>query len=306
MSTRPGSSPARPAASAASGRSPPWSAATASPPPPATPRAWTTSSSASATCSCRCSSTSPTAPRSSRPSQRRTSASGGSTSWSTTPATASSGWSRSCPRPRRATRSRPTCSARCGSPRPRCRILRAQGSGHILQVSSIGGISAFPNIGDLPRVEVGAGGLQPVAGPGGRRLRHQGHADRARRLLHRLGRRVGAARRPRCRPTTTLREQAAEARKARLGTPGDPAATRAAVLEVVDAERPAAADLLRRRPAGDRDARLRVAAGDLAGVGAGVDRSAREEGLTLGREPARVPERARGRGCGMRSIRARS
>ena len=44
----------------------------------------------------------------------RTSTSGASTSSSTTPATASSGWSRSSASRRPATRSRPTCSARCG------------------------------------------------------------------------------------------------------------------------------------------------------------------------------------------------
>jgi NAD(P)-dependent dehydrogenase (short-subunit alcohol dehydrogenase family) len=35
-------------------------------------------------------------------------------------------------------------------------VLREQGSGHILQVSSIGGISAFPGIGAYSRLEVGA------------------------------------------------------------------------------------------------------------------------------------------------------
>jgi len=34
-------------------------------------------------------------------------------------------------------------------------IMRAQGSGHIIQVSSIGGISAFPTVGAYQRVEVG-------------------------------------------------------------------------------------------------------------------------------------------------------
>ena len=46
---------------------------------------------------------------------------------------------------------------------------------------------------DLSRVQVGARGHQPGAGPGGRRLRRQGHADRAGRVLHRLGRLVGQA-----------------------------------------------------------------------------------------------------------------
>ena len=44
-------------------------------------------------------------------------------------------------------RSRRTCSARSGSPRRRCPILREQGSGHVIQVSSIGGVNAFPMVG---------------------------------------------------------------------------------------------------------------------------------------------------------------
>ena len=47
-------------------------------------------------------------------------------------------------------------------------FLREQGSGHFLQVSSIGGISAFAGHRRLPRVEVGPRGLLPGAGPGGR------------------------------------------------------------------------------------------------------------------------------------------
>ncbi len=43
----------------------------------------------------------------------------------------------------------------------------------------------------LPRVEVGPGGLQPVACGRGRRVRHQGHDRRARRVLDRLARPVG-------------------------------------------------------------------------------------------------------------------
>ena len=49
-------------------------------------------------------------------------------------------------------------------------ILREQGSGHIIQVSSIGGVNAFPIARPLPRLQVGPGGLQPVAGGRGRRF----------------------------------------------------------------------------------------------------------------------------------------
>ena len=50
-------------------------------------------------------------------------------------------------RSRPARRSRPTCSARCGSPRPRCRSCASRARGHIIQVSSIGGVNAFPMLG---------------------------------------------------------------------------------------------------------------------------------------------------------------
>ena len=48
-------------------------------------------------------------------------------------------------------------------------IMRAQGSGHIIQISSIGGVNAFPNARPVPRLEMGAGRLQPGARPGGGR-----------------------------------------------------------------------------------------------------------------------------------------
>jgi NAD(P)-dependent dehydrogenase (short-subunit alcohol dehydrogenase family) len=115
--------------------------------------------------------------------------------------------------------------------------LRAQGSGHILQVSSIGGISAFPNIGiynaskwaleafsQSLAAEVAGFGIkvtliEPAAYStdwGGASAKH-------------------AAANP---AYDQFREKAAELRKARMGTPGDPVATREAVLQVVDAENP--------------------------------------------------------------------
>ncbi len=57
-------------------------------------------------------------------------------------------------------------------------IMRTQRSGHIIQVTSLGGITAFPAIG---------------AYPGGGGLRHQGDAGRAWRILDRLGRPIGQA-----------------------------------------------------------------------------------------------------------------
>jgi NAD(P)-dependent dehydrogenase (short-subunit alcohol dehydrogenase family) len=115
--------------------------------------------------------------------------------------------------------------------------LRAQGSGHILQVSSIGGISAFPNIGiynaskwalegfsQSLAAEVADFGvkvtlIEPAGYStdwGGASAKHAA-ADPA---------------------YDQFREKAAEQRKVRMGTPGDPVATREAVLQVVDAENP--------------------------------------------------------------------
>jgi NAD(P)-dependent dehydrogenase (short-subunit alcohol dehydrogenase family) len=115
--------------------------------------------------------------------------------------------------------------------------LREQGSGHILQVSSIGGISAFPNIGiynaskwaleafsqSLAQEVAGFGVKVTLIEPGGYSTDWSGssakHAD----------------------PLPAyddFRARAAEERRSRVGAPGDPVATRAAVLKVVDAEHP--------------------------------------------------------------------
>jgi NAD(P)-dependent dehydrogenase (short-subunit alcohol dehydrogenase family) len=116
-------------------------------------------------------------------------------------------------------------------------ILREQGSGHILQVSSIGGISAFPNIGiynaskwaleafsqSLAQEVAGFGVKVTLIEPGGYSTDWGGASAKHAAPLAAYD---------------EFREQAAEARKARIGTPGDPVATREAVLKVVDAEYP--------------------------------------------------------------------
>jgi NAD(P)-dependent dehydrogenase (short-subunit alcohol dehydrogenase family) len=116
-------------------------------------------------------------------------------------------------------------------------ILREQGSGHILQVSSIGGISAFPNIGiynaskwaleafsqSLAQEVAGFGVKVTLIEPGGYSTDWGGSSAKHAAPLAAYD---------------EFREQAAEARKARIGTPGDPVATRQAVLKVVDAEHP--------------------------------------------------------------------
>jgi NAD(P)-dependent dehydrogenase (short-subunit alcohol dehydrogenase family) len=115
-------------------------------------------------------------------------------------------------------------------------ILREQGSGHILQVSSIGGISAFPNLGIYHASKWALEGLsqalaQEVKGfgvkvtliePGGYSTDWAGSS-----AGHATALPVYDA----------LREQVAEWRRQR-GTPGDPVATREAVLTLVDLDDP--------------------------------------------------------------------
>ncbi|NEK60028.1 SDR family oxidoreductase [Geodermatophilus sabuli] len=115
--------------------------------------------------------------------------------------------------------------------------LREQGSGHFLQVSSIGGISAFPNIGiynaskwaleafsQSLAAEVADFGIKvTIIEPGA------------------FGTDWGGSSARHAEPNPAYdayREKAAEQRKARAGNPGDPVATRDAVLQVVDAEDP--------------------------------------------------------------------
>ena len=115
-------------------------------------------------------------------------------------------------------------------------VMRAQGSGHIIQVSSIGGISAFPTVGAYHASKWALEGFsqslaQEVAGfgihvtliePGGYSTDWSG-------------------------PSATHSEQneayadvreAAKNRPSAAASPGDPKATRAAILKVVDADEP--------------------------------------------------------------------
>ena len=115
--------------------------------------------------------------------------------------------------------------------------LRAQGSGHILQVSSIGGISAFPNIGmyhaskwalegfsqSLAR-EVAQFGIKvTIIEPAGYSTDWAGPSAKH------------ATPNP---AYDTFRERVQQERAKRQTNPGDPPATREAVLKIVDAEKP--------------------------------------------------------------------
>ena len=116
-------------------------------------------------------------------------------------------------------------------------ILREQRSGHIIQVSSIGGVNAFPMVGLYHASKWGLEGMsqalaQEVAGfgihvtlvePTGFSTDWSGPSS------------VQSEQNP---AYAEFREQVMEMRKQRLGTPGDPEATGPAILQVVDADEP--------------------------------------------------------------------
>lgn len=116
-------------------------------------------------------------------------------------------------------------------------LLREQGSGHLLQVSSIGGISAFGNIGaynaskwalegfsQALAQEVAAFGIHvTIIEPGGFSTDWAGTSARHATALPAYD---------------GVRETAAQARRQRTSAPGDPGASAEAVLAIVDAEEP--------------------------------------------------------------------
>ena len=115
-------------------------------------------------------------------------------------------------------------------------IMRAQGSGHIIQVSSIGGITAFPGIGTYHASKWALEGFsqslaQEVAGfgidvtliePGGYATDWVGPS----------------AKRSEENPAYAGVREAEKKRRAGAASPGDPRATRDAILKVVDADKP--------------------------------------------------------------------
>lgn len=114
-------------------------------------------------------------------------------------------------------------------------IMRAQKSGHILQVSSIGGVNAFPTVGLYHASKWGLEGfsqsLAAEVAPFGIKVT----------LIEPAGYATDWSG-PSAIRATTLKEYDG-AREAIIGwrsknTPGDPAATGPAVLKIVDAEKP--------------------------------------------------------------------
>ncbi|MEV0917708.1 SDR family oxidoreductase [Streptomyces sp. NPDC049967] len=116
-------------------------------------------------------------------------------------------------------------------------LLREQGSGHILQVSSIGGISAFPLVGIYHASKWALEGIsqalaQEVAPfgikvtliePGGFATDWAGSSSSTSDPLPAYA---------------DFHKEVQEQRRKRVGTPGDPAASAAAVLKIVDADEP--------------------------------------------------------------------
>ncbi len=116
-------------------------------------------------------------------------------------------------------------------------FLREQGSGHIIQVSSIGGISAFPNIGmyhaskwalegfsQALSLEVADFGIHvTLIEPGGFSTDWSGPS--AKRTVPDPA-------------YDAVRDRAAELRRTRQQSQGSPEATRAAILAIVDAAEP--------------------------------------------------------------------
>jgi NAD(P)-dependent dehydrogenase (short-subunit alcohol dehydrogenase family) len=115
--------------------------------------------------------------------------------------------------------------------------LRAQRSGHIIQVSSIGGITAFPTLGlyhaskwalegfsQSLSQEVASFGIHvTLIEPGGFSTDWAGSSSKRSEQL----------------PDYAEAHEAADrARSQRVSTPGDPQASAAAVLKIVDAEKP--------------------------------------------------------------------
>jgi NAD(P)-dependent dehydrogenase (short-subunit alcohol dehydrogenase family) len=116
-------------------------------------------------------------------------------------------------------------------------FLREQGAGHILQISSIGGISAFPNIGAYHASKWALEGLTQALA--------QEVADFGIKvtLIEPTGYSTdwGGASARHATPLPAydaMREKTAEARKRRTSNPGNPGASAAAVLKIVDAEKP--------------------------------------------------------------------
>ena len=150
--------------------------------------------------------------------------------------------------------------------------LRAQRSGHIIQVSSIGGITAFQNVGiyhaskwalegfsQALAQEVAPFGIHvTLIEPGGFSTDWAGSSSKRSEPLP---------------DYKEVHEEADRLRSQRVSAPGDPKASAAAVLKIVDAEKPPLRSFSASAAAAGQG-RLRKPAGDVGGVAARLDRGA--------------------------------
>ena len=127
--------------------------------------------------------------------------------------------------------------------------MREQGSGHILQVSSIGGVSAFPNVGAYHASKWGLEGFSQALAqevkpfginvtliePGGYDTDWAGPSSKHSAALPAYDK---------------VKEMAAEQRAKRVAAPGVPSATREAILRIVGAEVPPLRVFLGEQPLG--------------------------------------------------------
>ena len=115
--------------------------------------------------------------------------------------------------------------------------LRVQKSGHIIQVSSIGGIVAFPGLGMYHASKWALEGFSQALAQEVRGFGIKCDARRAGRLRHGLEWSFGGPRGT-SPAYETVRKVVAAGRKMAIGRRGDPVATRGAILKIVDAEKP--------------------------------------------------------------------
>ena len=128
-------------------------------------------------------------------------------------------------------------------------FMREQGSGHILQVSSIGGISAFPNVGAY---HVSKWGLEGFSQALAQEVKAFGiNITLIEPAAYDTDWSGSSSKRSAENPAyDDFRKVAAEQRAKRAGNPGSAAATREAILRIVDAEVPPLRVFLGKQPLG--------------------------------------------------------
>jgi len=128
-------------------------------------------------------------------------------------------------------------------------FMREQGSGHILQVSSIGGVSAFPNVGAYHASKWGLEGFSQALA---QEVKAFGiNITLIEPAAYDTDWSGSSSKRSAENPAyDDFRKVAAEQRAKRAGNPGSAAATREAILRIVDAEVPPLRVFLGKQPLG--------------------------------------------------------